>query len=45
MAGNEADEAKGEQVMKVMMDHSKECMRNVGGNWRVRSSEVAWPNT
>lgn len=34
MGGNEVDKAKGE----VLVDHSKDCLRNVGDNWRILSS-------
>ena len=42
--GNEVHEAKCEQVKQVLVDHSRDSLRNVGDDWRVLSREVAYIN-
>ena len=44
MGGNEVDEAKSERVKQVLVDHSRDCLRNVGDNWRIPSRGVAYLN-
>jgi len=41
---NEVDEAKREQVKQVLVDHSRDRLRNVGDNWRILSRGVAYLN-
>lgn len=44
MGRNEVDEAKREQVKQVLLDHSRDRLRNVGDKWRILSRGAVYLN-